>query len=690
MKRGILICLVFALVAACNEDKTSEVVTTSCGNGVLDNNEPCDGDLFASDLNLVCDNGIKPVTSKLHCSSSCAIDLTDACTSSCGNDTIDPGEECDGRKLPSINAPCDNADLSKLSCQACKLVDNGVCNSTTVLADDKCGNRTLDKGELCDGNKFADDAKSCPIGMEIVDDSKFKCSSSCNLVDISEACRPIQNLCGNGRIDGDEWCDGDYIPETLAFGSCPKGYIGNRDLVKCTDTCDVDTTNYCEFACGNGKIDNDEQCDSGLFVDPIPSNLCSSIYIPQPDAIECNYKCMIDKFKYCKLDTSIDNLIVFSEVVPYTIFDDGVKSIEALALELTNLSDNDADLSNCSLHVYYQNGSTVINYPLADIGVSGIQSKKSIVICSQDSDHFDGVCDYTISEKLAQDFIFSYGLLALECNDDFVDLFNLNSFLNAVGKAEAADFIRHCSHGPVSDPSDAKLEDYWRGTALSADAPKYGLGEHCVQQSAQIESCKYTVDRTALTGRDQIIHQTLDIKIPGISTLSDHTDAKSSIAIRFVTGKLRDNKVSTSNIHIVAAKPDESWVNADGVDRYIGELRNYDTYEGFIAGDEGVYVLDAAISFDNEETWYYCGPKGLLSDYSEYDAEERNRVDVSYEPSTCGDGRISGAEVCDGKNFIDGSLVCLLAGHTVTDPSKAVCSSTCDTINTNKACTPNR
>ena len=689
MKRGILLCLVFALVAACNEDKITETVTTTCGNSVLDNNEPCDGELFASDLNLICDSGIKPVTSKLKCTSACAIDLEDACSTSCGNDTIDPGEECDGRKLPSINAPCENADLSKLSCNACKLVDSGVC-AGDVQTDNNCGNGKLDKGELCDGNKFDSDAKSCPAGMEIADDSKFKCMSSCKTVDISEACRPIENLCGNGQIDGDEWCDGNLIPTEYSFGTCPEGYIGNRDLLVCTDTCTIDASKYCEKACGNGKIDAGEQCDDDQFIDPIPDNLCSDIYIPKPSALDCTYKCQIDKLKYCKLNTSLDDLVVISEVVPYTVYEDGAKDIKALALEFTNLSDNDSDLSNCSLHVYYQNGSTVIEYPLADIGVSGIKSKESIVICSQDSDHFDGVCDYTLSEKLAQDFIFSFGLLALECNGDFVDLLNLNSLLQAIGKAEASDFVRHCNLGPVSDPSEAMFGESWMITALTTNAPKYGLGEHCTNQELEIDSCTYTVDRNAFTARDQVVHQTLDIKIPGITTKTDHTDTASSISVRFVTGKLKDNKVTQSNIHIIDAKADESWVNADGVDRYIGELRNYDTYEGFIANDDGVYVLDAAVSFDNQQTWHYCGPKGLISKYSDYKADERNRLDVAYEPSTCGDGQITGYEVCDGDKFIDGALVCLLAGHSVTDPSKAVCGSSCDTINTNKACTPDR
>ena len=687
MKRGLIICFLLAFVAACNEDKVSEVVTTTCGNGVLDNNEPCDGELFASDLNLVCDNGIKPAASKLRCTSSCAVDLADACTARCGNDTIDPGEECDGRNLPQVSTPCENADLSKLRCQACKLVDDGICGASQS-DEDKCGNDALDKGELCDGTRFSADAKTCPRGMEISDASKFKCMSSCNLVDISQACVPTENKCGNGVLDDDEMCDGKAIDENIEFESCPLGYVANPDALKCTASCELDTSKYCEIACGNGKIDEGEQCDEEAFVTPVPSDFCPVNYLPT-NVLECNHLCKINPLKYCTPDTSVDNLIVLSEVVPIVSNENG-KAIDAVAFEYTNLSDNDADLSQCSLHVYYANGSSVVEYPLADLGISGIKSRESIVICSQNKDYFEGVCNYTVSEKLAQDFIFSFGLMALECNGEFVDLLNLNSLLQAIAKGDASDFVRHCNHGPVSAPSEAAFGDNWLITALTLGAPKFGLGEHCVNADSEVESCTYTVDRTTLNARDQVIHQTLDIKIPGITTISDHTDAEAakSVIIRFVTGKLSDDgKVAKSNIHFIGATADESWVNANGIDRYIGELRNYDTYEGFISGDEGSYVLDAAISFDNEQSWIYCGPKGRISKYKDFNAEERNRLDVSYEPSNCGDGQITGVEVCDGDHYIEGALVCANDGYVVTDRSKLKCSN-CNYINTNAACSP--
>ena len=222
-------------------------------------------------------------------------------------------------------------------------------------------------------------------------------------------------------------------------------------------------------------------------------------------------------------------------------------------------------------------------------------------------------------------------------------------------------------------------------TALTNGAPTFGLGEHCSANHAHIASCSYTVDRKTLTDRSQVIHQTLDIKIPGVTDKSDKTDVMSSVTVHFVAGKIENEIVKKMSIHLISPTADASWSSSDGVDRYVGVLHNFDLYEGFLSIDVGSYAMDAAISFDNGETWTYCGPNGIIDDYETYQAAQRNRVDVAYETSTCGDGVISGSEVCDGNKFIEDALVCSNPAQVVLDRSQLKCNA-CDVLSTSEAC----
>ena len=378
--------------------------------------------------------------------------------------------------------------------------------------------------------------------------------------------------CGDGQPNGDEACDNGHIEDGLPTIVDNEGHpIGGDGAY---GGCNAD----CSLAayCGDGLLDESEWCDGNLISDNIAFEPCPPFYKQNFDALICTDACTLDSSKLCELDTDADYFVLLSEVVPFLEESGDHLVMTGLALEFTNMGTKTADLSECSLQIYKPNGIPVKSYDLAALGAGQLNSRETIVICSQESDHFEGVCDYTISNDLIQSNMSDKGYLTLLCDDNYIDILNLNSFVAAVNKS-AVDFVRYCDQAPVTDPANALLGEGWSITALTTGAPKYGLGDHCLMEDAEIESCVYTVDRTTLTSRSESIQQTLEIKIPGITTVSDHTDETTLIAIRFITGRLSDDRVSKMNIHYLWPTADESWTNADGIDRYIGTLHNYHT-----------------------------------------------------------------------------------------------------------------
>ena len=625
MKRSTFFCLVTLLIAMAGcDDKT----TNTCGNYILDEGELCDGSLFNKDLVVRCEDGRAGDKAALKCNESCTIDLSDACKAKCGNNIIDQGEECDGTSMPVIQTNCSNPDMTKLSCEACKIVDHGVCGGAVF---ETCGNGQLDEDELCDGENIRESAKICPDNMFLSDAAKFKCLSTCRLVDASEACEFAITTCGNGALNEDkgEMCDGKLFSENITFEPCPQGMYQEHDNLVCTNNC---------------KIDSSRLCVPESYI------LLSEVLVALEDAGE-------------------------------------YMTIGGIALELTNMGKSDFDASECSLKLYQGDGTLIKDYKMPDWNIDTITSKSSLVICSQSQDHFNGLCDATISDTadLIQKNLSNAGFMAMVCDGEYVDVFNMNSFIAAVNRG-GVDFMRTCDAFPVTDPANALLGEGWVISPENVANSMFGLGEHCTAQGLSVESCTYTVSRNTLTERSQSIEQQLDIKIPGLTTKTNQTDYSASVAIRFVVGKVSGNKVTgPSIIHIVWPQPDASWSSSDGIDRYIGVLHNVDVNEGFIDGDEGSYVMDAAISFDNAQTWTYCGPNGIISDYKTLNAGERNQLEVYYEGSTCGDNIVNGSEVCDGSVYLEEALVCETPGQVVTDRSKLKCYN-CSMLSTANAC----
>ena len=147
--RFMSMCLMMTLAfGACGDDKGDEDFI--CGNGVREGTEECDGaDLGGHDCTTL---GLGFTGGTLACHSYCLFD-TSGCTGgveTCGNGVLDPGEECDGENLGGNTCgDVGNYVGGTLSCNA-----DCTFNTDECQAHEDCGNGVIDEGEDCDGDEL--------------------------------------------------------------------------------------------------------------------------------------------------------------------------------------------------------------------------------------------------------------------------------------------------------------------------------------------------------------------------------------------------------------------------------------------------------------------------------------------------------------------------------------------------------
>ncbi len=227
--------------------KPYDGASTPCGNGLLEESEICDQDDFGG---LSCmTEGF--VGGRLLCVEQCSRIDTSNCNM-CGNDRIDDGEECDGPDLGGASCESQGYDAGDLECSDTCIFDNSSCSNNSP----ECGNGLKEEGEQCDGSDL--DGASCQsLGYQ---DGELACSPSTCRFDTGSCSNAGQAVCGNGKKEIGEQCDG----ADLGGESCQSlGYV-NGALACLAGSCRLDATdcnNDVTHTCGNGIREAGEECD---------------------------------------------------------------------------------------------------------------------------------------------------------------------------------------------------------------------------------------------------------------------------------------------------------------------------------------------------------------------------------------------------------------------------------------------
>ena len=283
MKRPVILLLATLAWMGCSEDSDTKTSPAGCGNGVLDSGELCDGTLFASgarvcpaSYSLVSGKTVNDIK----CNTACALAIDGVCEPSalCGNGKLDGDEPCDGvlfaagaRECPSGQSLVSGKSENDITCQGCRVVTSGVCEVKAV-----CGNGVVDEGEACDGKAFGEGTRECPDGESFLEgksENDITCQG-CRVV-TSGVCAPSAK-CGNSALDDGEVCDGDKFAENAR--QCPEGQVlaeGKTSAdITCSASCAVVTSGACVDAstdpkCGDGRLDAGELCDGTQFADGV-------------------------------------------------------------------------------------------------------------------------------------------------------------------------------------------------------------------------------------------------------------------------------------------------------------------------------------------------------------------------------------------------------------------------------------
>ncbi len=271
---------------ACGADcmfDTSGCSAEPCGNGVIDLGEDCDGD----ELGGASCGSEGFAGGALACAGDCSFD-TSACTPDpCGNGVIDAGEDCDGGELGDATCEGRGFDGGTLACAADCTFDESACTT------DPCGNGLIDAGEQCDGGNLND--RSCVL-EGYPGGGVLACGADCQFVYTACYAQP----CGNGLIDAGEQCDGGNLNST----SCDElpGFIGGQ--LACAADCTFDTGACTPEPppCGNGVIDDGEDCDG----DNLNGQTCADLEGFTDGALACATDCTFDTTG-CLPETCVDD-----------------------------------------------------------------------------------------------------------------------------------------------------------------------------------------------------------------------------------------------------------------------------------------------------------------------------------------------------------------------------------------------
>lgn len=245
---------VFCSTGSCQVDtdgigrcKTTTGTSVSCGNGMVDNGEACDGfDVHGATCAGVLGSTFSGVVT---CNGNCSLNTTQCGNGGnlCGNNQVDPGESCDGNALSNQTCMSKGFQSGVLRCgSGCSFDTSGCSNTTSGF----CGDGQVNGSEQCDGNAL--NGKQCSTLNQDFAGGTLTCNSSTCQYNTAQC-----NHCGDSQVQAGESCDG----SNLTGKTCGDLISGRTGSLSCSGACTFDTRGC---TCGNNMLDSGEQCDGNI------------------------------------------------------------------------------------------------------------------------------------------------------------------------------------------------------------------------------------------------------------------------------------------------------------------------------------------------------------------------------------------------------------------------------------------
>ncbi len=233
---GCRLALAFLVAAAwaCGGGNKAAPDASTCGNGVVDPGEDCDG----------------------------GANCTATCTFACSNPAVDcpAAPVCQMAACDANHACADVADTSQdgTSCGTNMKCQNGSCLSTMAV----CGDGTVEFGEDCDFGSNNGPGTGCESNC------KFSCTMSPNSCDDGNVCNGLET-CITNTVGG---ATGQIC---MSAANAMNGTACGTGMICTNGSCTADV-------CGNGYAVAPEECDDG-GLNGTPGDGCSAT---------CTYTCV--------------------------------------------------------------------------------------------------------------------------------------------------------------------------------------------------------------------------------------------------------------------------------------------------------------------------------------------------------------------------------------------------------------
>jgi hypothetical protein len=206
-----------------------------------------------------------------------------ACVAFCGDGVAGPEEACDGADLRGATCAGLGFASGTLACSRDCRLDTAGCANFPPLQPPLCGNGRVDAPESCDGGDLGG-ATCAGLGFA---SGTLACTAGCGYD--TSGCMPYPApTCGNGAAEGAEQCDG----ADLAAATCQSlGFASG--VLACTAGCGYDTSGCVPYpapTCGNGAAEGVEQCDGG----DLRGATCASLGFTRGGTLGCTAGCGFD------------------------------------------------------------------------------------------------------------------------------------------------------------------------------------------------------------------------------------------------------------------------------------------------------------------------------------------------------------------------------------------------------------